>query len=333
MGRRLVRLPDDVQQRARRAAAAVEVREQLLDAASEPLEAARDDLELVPGYVRVKGSPEKAVTIAALAAEATFNGKGSGRSRVASRAGGAMHRPPGARVVPRAAADHARGARPGRPRDRRRPRAAGRGGARLRPVLNRVGADGQVYGGVVMGIGQALSEGTQLDGQGRQRNPHLLDYKLVTASDAPEIAIDWVETRYAERRPEGLEGRRRAALRPDRRSDRERDRQVVGNAGPAAADDARARLGGAAGVKATAPSRPRRTRRGARGARRRRATGCGRHRSRRRRPPGQGAAARRARRDPPRRRIARDRGDADGLRLGALVTPRRSPRSRLSASR
>ena len=49
-------------------------------------------------------------------------------------------------------------------------------------ILNRIGADGQVYGGVVMGIGQALSEGTQLDEDGRQRNPHLLDYKLVTSA-------------------------------------------------------------------------------------------------------------------------------------------------------
>ena len=115
-------------------AAAVEVREQLLDAASEQLEAARDDLELVGGSVRVKGSPDKSVTIAALAADGDVPREGLGRgSRVAARAGGGMRRPPRARVVPRAAADRARGAREGRPRDRRRPRAAGRGGARLRP--------------------------------------------------------------------------------------------------------------------------------------------------------------------------------------------------------
>ena len=48
---------------------------------------------------------------------------------------------------------------------------------------------GQVTGGVVMGVGLALSEGTQLDDEGRQRNPHLLDYKLITASDAPEIEV------------------------------------------------------------------------------------------------------------------------------------------------
>ena len=56
-------------------------------------------------------------------------------------------------------------------------------------ILNPIGASGQVYGGVVMGIGQALTEGTQLDEAGRQRNPHLLDYKLATASDVPRIDI------------------------------------------------------------------------------------------------------------------------------------------------
>ena len=188
-------------------AAAQEVREQLLDAASETLEAARDDLELVAGSVRVKGSPEKAVTIAALAAEATFHGKGAGPvpesppapaegcvgrlglesfhapQLIAHAAHVRVDRETGVVRVLRVAAVH----------------DCGR-------ILNRVGADGQVYGGVVMGIGQALSEGTQLDGLGRQRNPHLLDYKLVTASDAPEIAIDWVETDTPNAGPKGSKG-------------------------------------------------------------------------------------------------------------------------------
>ena len=55
-----------------------------------------------------------------------------------------------------------------------------------------------------MGIGQALTEGTQLDDHGRQRNPHLLDYKLVTASDAPEI--DVALGRDATRRTRGPKG-------------------------------------------------------------------------------------------------------------------------------
>ena len=73
-------------------------------------------------------------------------------------------------------------------------------------ILNPIGANGQVYGGVVMGIGQALSEGTQLDADGRHRNPHLLDYKLVTASDAPEIDIAWVETDTPNAGPRGSKG-------------------------------------------------------------------------------------------------------------------------------
>ena len=73
-------------------------------------------------------------------------------------------------------------------------------------ILNKIGADGQVYGGVVMGIGQALSEGTQLDADGRQRNPHLTDYKLVTASDAPRIDIAWIETDTPNAGPKGSKG-------------------------------------------------------------------------------------------------------------------------------
>ena len=60
-------------------AAAQEVREQLLDAAAEQLEADREDLELVDGVARVKGSPERSVAVADLVGEiGTVHGKGSG---------------------------------------------------------------------------------------------------------------------------------------------------------------------------------------------------------------------------------------------------------------
>ena len=67
-------------------AAAVDLREQLLDAAAEQLEASRDDLELSGGSVLVKGSPDKSVTIAALAGGGTFHGKGAGELPVAPEA-------------------------------------------------------------------------------------------------------------------------------------------------------------------------------------------------------------------------------------------------------
>jgi CO/xanthine dehydrogenase Mo-binding subunit len=188
-------------------AAALDVRGQLLDAAADELEAAREDLELADGSVRVKGSPEKSVTVADLAAGGTFHGKGAGEIPASPEASAegcvgrlglesfhapqliahAVHvkvdRETGVVRVLEVAAAHDCGV-----------------------ILNRVGADGQVYGGVVMGIGQALSEGTQLDGEGRHRNAHLLDYKLITASDAPRIDIAWIETDTPNAGPRGSKG-------------------------------------------------------------------------------------------------------------------------------
>ena len=93
-------------------------------------------------------------------------------------------------------------------------------------IVNRLGATGQVYGGVVMGIGQALLESSQLDAEGRQRNPHLLDYKLVTASDTPRIDVAWIET-PAQNGPKG-EGRRGAADGADAGRDRNAIARVIG---------------------------------------------------------------------------------------------------------
>ena len=234
-------------------AAAADVREQLLDAASEELEAARDDLELVAGSVRVKGSPEKAVTVATLAAGGTFHGKGAGEvpesppaaaegcvgrlglesfhapQLIAHAAHVKVDRDTGVARVLRVAAVH----------------DCGR-------ILNRPGADGQVYGGVVMGIGQALTEGTQLDELGRQRNPHLLDYKLVTASDAPEIAIDWIETDTPNAGPKGSKGVGEPPCVPTAGAIANAIAKVVGARVTRAADDTRARVGGRAVSFATA---------------------------------------------------------------------------------
>ena len=130
--------------------------------------------------MRVVGSPDKQITIADLAGSGTpYLGKGSGdvpeapevdASACVGRLGmesflapqlitQAAHvkvdRETGVVRVLRFAASHDSGV-----------------------IVNKIGADGQVYGGVVMGIGQALTEGTQFDEDGRQRNPHLLDYKL-----------------------------------------------------------------------------------------------------------------------------------------------------------
>src|SRR5262249_57558492 len=64
------------------AAAAAEVREQLLTLAAEELEIAEDDLEVAEGVVRAKDVPTRAVAVSALAAKAQGGelllGRGSG---------------------------------------------------------------------------------------------------------------------------------------------------------------------------------------------------------------------------------------------------------------
>src|SRR5262249_22863591 len=141
--------------------AALELRAKLLDAAADRLEAARGDLELVAGSVRVKGWPDRAVTIGELAAEGTFHGKGAGEvpesppapaegcvgrlghesfhapQLIAHAAHVKVDRETGVVRVLQVAAAH----------------DCGR-------ILNRTGPDGQVYGGVGMGSGPAHSRGT-----------------------------------------------------------------------------------------------------------------------------------------------------------------------------
>ena len=187
-------------------AAAAEVREQLLDAAAAQLEADRGDIELADGTARVKGSPERSLAMADLVGEiGTVHGKGSGEvpeaptgdtggcvgrignetflapQLITQAAHVKVDRETGVVRVLRVAAAHDSGR-----------------------ILNKAGADGQVYGGVVMGVGLALSEGTMLDDEGHQQNPHLLDYKLVTCSDAPEIQVAWIE--YDSVGPRGSKG-------------------------------------------------------------------------------------------------------------------------------
>ena len=94
-----------------------------------------------------------------------------------------------------------------------------------------------------MGIGQALTEGTQLDELGRQRNPHLLDYKLVTASDAPEIAIDWIETDTPNAGPKGSKGVGEPPCVPTAGAIANAIAKVIGARVDPAADDARSASG------------------------------------------------------------------------------------------
>ena len=225
-------------------AAAAEVRAKLLDLAADKLEVDGADLELADGAVRVKGSPDTSVTIAELAGTGdALLGKGSGDAPDApdGDASACVGRLGIESFLAPQLITHA--ARVKVDRDTGVVRVLDFAAAHDSGVIiNRMGADGQVYGGVLMGIGQALTEATWFDEDGRQRNPGLLDYKLQTASDGPRIEVRWIEIETAERRAEGRQGGRRAAERADVRRDRQRDRQGDRPPRRPAADDARAGL-------------------------------------------------------------------------------------------
>jgi len=62
-------------------------------------------------------------------------------------------------------------------------------------VINPMLAEGQVHGGVSMGIGYALYEQMLFDPKtGKPLNNNLLDYKLMTTMDTPDIGVGFVET-------------------------------------------------------------------------------------------------------------------------------------------
>ena len=71
-------------------------------------------------------------------------------------------------------------------------------------VLNRLGIEGQIEGGIVMGQGYALTEDLIVE-DGVVRNPNFRDYKLVTAPEIPEMDIPFIETMDGEG-PQGAKG-------------------------------------------------------------------------------------------------------------------------------
>jgi carbon-monoxide dehydrogenase large subunit len=61
-------------------------------------------------------------------------------------------------------------------------------------VINPMIVDGQVHGGTVQGLGEALMEQVVYDDEGQMLNANLLDYQLPTPMDVPDIEIDHIST-------------------------------------------------------------------------------------------------------------------------------------------
>jgi len=192
-------------------AAAGQVAEQLRDLAADRLEASSADIVLAGGKAHVAGSPDHNISITKLAAIASHGelliGHGSGQPPETPEISGStcvgdqgvaawaapqfschavrvrLDRETGVARVLRVDAVHDSGT-----------------------IINPIGALGQVEGGVMMGVGQALSEGTVYGSDGRQRNAGLLEYKLQTAADVPGIHTQFVEISTAGAGPRGSKG-------------------------------------------------------------------------------------------------------------------------------
>jgi CO/xanthine dehydrogenase Mo-binding subunit len=192
-------------------AAATEIAEQLKQLAASVLEAAPEDLELVGGMARVKGTPSKAVPIIELAAAAhggsLLLAAGSGEpppvpdcdsSGCVGRLGAeSFAAPTFATHAVRVKVDRDTGVV--RVLEVAAVQESGH-------IVDPDGAIGQVRGGVLMGVGQAISEGILDADDGTRRNGHMLDYKLQTAADAPVIHCDFVDMYADNAGPLGAKG-------------------------------------------------------------------------------------------------------------------------------
>ena len=158
--------------------AAEAARERLLAAASQELEIAADDLEVVDGEVRAVGSPDRSVTVQEVASKALrFGGRyepieGLGTSAQTSGAPGVA-----------AHLSHVRVDRETGEVTLLRHVIAQDVGRALNPAL----VEGQMRGGVAQGIGWALFEQLDHDEDGRLLTGSFLDYAIPTAEHVPEI--------------------------------------------------------------------------------------------------------------------------------------------------
>ena len=164
--------------------AAAEARRQLLEIATEKLEAAPEDLEITDGRVAVRGVPERFVEITQLITASTeFMGsfrpvQASGRSAVKSAS------PQFTVHLCRVRTDAETGA------------FQVTGYAAIQDVgraINPPEVEGQVHGGVTQSIGRALGEQMYYDASGQLTTGSLLDYELPTADQVPHIDVRMIE--------------------------------------------------------------------------------------------------------------------------------------------
>ncbi len=175
--------------------AAREVRRHLVDQAAEMLEAAPEDIELVEGRALVRGAPDRAIDFSALVKAATAAGrpvqaldKYDAPSAPTIDPATGQGKPFNDYTFGTQAVEVEVDEETGQTRVTRLAACYDVGQA-----INRQSAEGQIEGGAVQGLGHALLEEVVLE-DGVSKNPHLLDYKIPTTLDAPEIITILLES-------------------------------------------------------------------------------------------------------------------------------------------
>jgi carbon-monoxide dehydrogenase large subunit len=157
--------------------------------AAHQLECSEDDLELVEGELRVRGTPSKAMTVQAVAFEA-FTAHNLPDDVEPGLTAQVVYDPPNfvfpfgthiavveideetgdTRLVDYAAVDDC--------------------GPQVNPMI----VEGQLHGGIVQGAAQALWEEAVYDSDGNLRNASLMDYLVPSAAEVPSIKLDHTVT-------------------------------------------------------------------------------------------------------------------------------------------
>jgi aerobic carbon-monoxide dehydrogenase large subunit len=157
--------------------------------AAHQLECAEDDLELVEGELRVRGTPTKAMTLQAIAFEA-FSAHDLPDGMEPNLMGQVTYDPPnfvfpfGTHVAV-VEVDEETGAV-----ELLDYAAVDDCGIQVNPMI----VEGQLHGGIVQGAAQALWEEAIYDDDGNLRNPSLVDYCVPTAAEVPSFKLDHTVT-------------------------------------------------------------------------------------------------------------------------------------------
>jgi aerobic carbon-monoxide dehydrogenase large subunit len=157
--------------------------------AAHQLECADDDLELVDGELRVRGTPTKAMTLQAIAFEA-FSAHDLPEGMEPNLMGQVTYDPPNfvfpfGTHVALVEVDEETGAV-----ELLDYAAVDDCGIQVNPMI----VEGQLHGGIVQGAAQALWEEAIYDDDGNLRNPSLVDYCVPTAAEVPSFKLDHTVT-------------------------------------------------------------------------------------------------------------------------------------------